>query len=60
MKTAKAQDLMEVIGDYILWFQSRIGWILLDMNGQTVDSFGMTFPDESQVTSIINAYEATQ
>ena len=51
---------MEVIGDYILWFQSRIGWILLDMNGQTVDSFGMTFPDESQVTSIINAYEATQ
>lgn len=60
MNAVKAQDLMETIGDYILWYQSRLGWELLDMNGQRVDAFGMVRPDDRVLTSVINAYEATK
>lgn len=60
MNAVKAQDLMETIGDYILWHQSRSGWELLDMNGQRVDSFGMIRPDDRVLAAVINAYEATK
>lgn len=53
----KASELMENVGDYILWFTTRRGWSLVDLNGQTIHEFGQQKPSYETVVSEINAYE---
>lgn len=50
---------MEVINGFILWYSRYSGWALVDPNGETIETFGESQPDNQQIQSIIAAWEFT-